>query len=620
MLSKLEITNFRKFDRYTVEFGRRNLLVGPNNAGKSTLIEALRLISIIVNRFGALNFEAPPDWLRDGKGPRGVYPSLRGLDFDLGRETFHHYADPPAIVSATYASGERVDAYLGGDGDMFGVVQDADGAVITSKSHAKQLALPRIGIQPQVGPLARIERPLADRYVRGALDSSLAPNHFRNQLRLLDTYFDDFKTAAEDTWPGLAVNGLEAMGLGDERHIALLIRDGAFVGEVAAMGHGLQMWLQLMWFLARSASDGTVVLDEPDVYMHPDLQRRLLRFLLERDQQIIIATHSVEMMTEVEPSDLIPIDGDRRAARHARSVSDVQTVVDQVGGVHNLEFARLARSDRCLILNPSELPILRRWHKLVAGQGADSLDVLPTFPCAGWSDWPYAIAAKHAIDAMRQTPIHAMCLIASASMSSGFLEKQRGEARRHGIDLWVWSRHDLMSFLLDPEVIASQISAGLSDGGVSPVDVANAIDSILEGLRPQLRRQVEGRALDVDEDGRAALRVFDSEWRSIDGRLAAAPGRVVLLRLSAWARRCYGIKVGFAGAAEAFRSEDLPPEVAAVLRAISHPTASFPEPTRAAPIKWPLTASPSRPTVSSGDDVDDILQLFEEAGVIDNPF
>ncbi len=268
MLTRLDITNFRKFDRFAIDFGPRNLLVGANNAGKSTLIEAIRLVSIVVNRLGALNFGAAPEWLDSGL-PRGVAPSLRGMDFDLGREIFHHYADPPATIVARFSSGDSVTVDIGDGADIFAVARDSEGIAYTTKAQARALRLPRIGIQPQVGPLARMERPLNDRYVRGALDSTLAPLHFRNQLRLLEPYFEDFKAAAESTWPGLAIDGIEAEGLGDERRIGLYLRDGGFVGEASAMGHGLQMWLQLMWFLARSRDDGTVVLDEPDVYMHP---------------------------------------------------------------------------------------------------------------------------------------------------------------------------------------------------------------------------------------------------------------------------------------------------------------------------------------------------------------
>src|SRR5689334_13870580 len=108
MLSQLRIQNFRKFDRFTLEFGRRNLLVGPNNAGKSTVIEALRLVSIVVNRLPNLNTEPPPEWLPGGTAARGVYPSLRGLDFDLGRETFHQYAEPPATIAAQLSSGLQI--------------------------------------------------------------------------------------------------------------------------------------------------------------------------------------------------------------------------------------------------------------------------------------------------------------------------------------------------------------------------------------------------------------------------------------------------------------------------------------------------------------------------------
>jgi hypothetical protein len=35
------------------------------------------------------------------------------------------------------------------------------------------------------------------------------------------------------------------------------------------------MWLQTIWFLTRAKDHETVILDEPDVYMHADLQRRL---------------------------------------------------------------------------------------------------------------------------------------------------------------------------------------------------------------------------------------------------------------------------------------------------------------------------------------------------------
>jgi hypothetical protein len=130
---------------------------------------------------------------------------------------------------------------------------------------------------PQVAPLSREEKLLSSDYVRRNLFSSLAPLHFRNQLYLLKEHLVAFRTLAEESWPGLQVRDLTTTGAITDRSLRLMVRDESYVAEVGTMGHGLQMWLQTMWFLSRMPEGATVILDEPDVYMHPDLQRRLIR-------------------------------------------------------------------------------------------------------------------------------------------------------------------------------------------------------------------------------------------------------------------------------------------------------------------------------------------------------
>ncbi len=97
-------------------------------------------------------------------------------------------------------------------------------------------------------------------------------------------------------------------GLKPDSELHLEVRNEDFVGEIGLMGHGLQMWLQTMWFLALSKDAQTVILDEPDVYMHPDLQRRIIRFLRNRHPQCIITTHSVEILSEVRPEEILVVE------------------------------------------------------------------------------------------------------------------------------------------------------------------------------------------------------------------------------------------------------------------------------------------------------------------------
>jgi hypothetical protein len=255
-LNKLILRDFGRFAHHEILFSGRTLLVGRNNAGKSTVIRALRLVGLVTNRLRGLNFEAPPEWLDETPvGSSGVRPSLRGLDLQLGPATFHAYTEPPARITAVFSTKWSVDVFVGVD-EIFGVVKDAKGVGIASRRDVLPNRVPRLGIQPQVGPVDPSEELLKERTIIEGIRADVSAAHFRNQLNLASGLLPALREAAADTWPGLEIRELDVPGLLDERgHLTLNVRDGPFVGELAAMGHGLQMWLQMLWFLIRAAND-----------------------------------------------------------------------------------------------------------------------------------------------------------------------------------------------------------------------------------------------------------------------------------------------------------------------------------------------------------------------------
>ena len=76
----------------------------------------------------------------------------------------------------------------------------------------------------------------------------LSSRHFRNELLLYNKCFDTFKELAETTWPGRRVDELHQT-YGEKP--SLFVTDGDFVAEIGVMGSGLQMWLQIIWFVSR---------------------------------------------------------------------------------------------------------------------------------------------------------------------------------------------------------------------------------------------------------------------------------------------------------------------------------------------------------------------------------
>jgi hypothetical protein len=88
MLTRLHLRNFRGFNDHELSFEKFTLIVGRNNAGKSTIIEALRLVALCTARYRTLRYiEAPPD-LGLADDAHGIAPSIRDIEFNLGIISF----------------------------------------------------------------------------------------------------------------------------------------------------------------------------------------------------------------------------------------------------------------------------------------------------------------------------------------------------------------------------------------------------------------------------------------------------------------------------------------------------------------------------------------------------
>jgi predicted ATP-dependent endonuclease of OLD family len=86
------------------------------------------------------------------------------------------------------------------------------------------------------------------------------------------------------------------------------------------------------------------------VYLHADLQRQLIGLLRDFDADIVLATHSTEIMGEAEPADLVLIDKRNRAGERIKNVEKLQSALASVGSIHNITLSRLARSRRILFV------------------------------------------------------------------------------------------------------------------------------------------------------------------------------------------------------------------------------------------------------------------------------
>lgn len=575
MLQSVRLKNYRCFDEHEIAFDKLNVVVGANNAGKSTLVEALRLLSLVTNRATSLTYRDPPDWTDLPLRERGVSPSIGDIDL-RGGSVFHRYGDPPAIIIAHFSNGCMAKLCVGPNNKIFGVVFDPAGEVIKTKARAASVGIPRIAILPQIGPLLQNEPILSRDHVIRSMSSGLASRHFRNQIHFLDgEHFQDFRNMAEKSWHQLRVNSVSVEEGQSDRFLSLHVRDTDFVAEVGWMGHGLQMWLQIMWFLARSSDAASVILDEPDVYMHADLQRRLIRLLKIEQRQTIVATHSVEIMSEVGPEDIVIVDKMRRKSLAAASLPAVQNIIDQLGGVHNIHLARLWTSRRHLLVEGNDVPLLKAFQDVISPKSDMPLDTIPNVSVGGWSGWQRAVGSAESMKNAAGKDIFTYCIFDSDYHTQDELDERYANADKHGIRLHIWTRKEIENYLLVPSTIARLISQKVPKAGDSPSPdkVERRIDEIADEMKDEVFDALSADFLSRDRKGvtaanRAARKRLSEAWKTQKGKQRIIPGKAMVSRLCEWAQAEYGVSFGTITIARAMRPDEVPQEVQAVIKAI----------------------------------------------------
>ncbi|MTQ44625.1 AAA family ATPase, partial [Streptococcus salivarius] len=379
MLKFLHLEDYRCFKDTTLEFEKLTIAVGKNNAGKSTIIEALRIISYALSK---PIFRNIPDGLALDFPRKAKCINVNGkmLKINTGTIPHNYEEDAKPKLTAGFNGGYKIIVHFHDD-LIFALVYDSNGKIITNKSNFNNSEFPKLNILPQIGPLRKNEKSLSKETVRKDKDTYLSSLHFRNEILLEmtndDKVFNEFSSLIKQTWNNLEIHPPKCDDpLSDDPIVSLVVGENGFMTELGYVGNGLQMWLQMMWFVTKSKNQGitTIILDEPDVYMHPDLQRKLLKYVRRNFQQVIIATHSIEIISEVDPENILNVTNKQKKLKYTLNLPKLQGVVDEIGSIQNMSLIRLFTYKKLLFLEGNDMFLLKKFYEKLYPDSDFSID------------------------------------------------------------------------------------------------------------------------------------------------------------------------------------------------------------------------------------------------------
>lgn len=569
MIKKITIENYRGYLEHEVEFRDLNIVVGKNNAGKTTLIEALRLVSLVTKRYKNSPYRNVPDWLEIGKINSGISISLNRIDFSY-RNIFHAYGEPPAIINASFTNETKVVIYFGGEKKFHAVLINSKNKVC-NKDNLKHLDLPTLNILPQIGPLLFEEKVLNEDYVKLNVDSQTSSRHFRNQLGYFNEYYDKFKRLIESTWDGISLLEYNSGDRFTDMPPYLLIKEEAFSTEIGNMGHGLQMWMQTIWFLSKCIDNSTVILDEPDVYMHADLQRKLIRFLKNAFPQVIIATHSIEIMSEVEPENIVIIDKKKKSSVFASDFKAVQRLTSNIGSIHNIGLARLWSANKLLIVEGKDVDILKRIQNNLFPASNEPLDVIPSVSIGGWGGWNRAVGSKLILKNAGQENIVTYCILDSDYHTEEEIKERYEQAKKNGISLKIWNKKEIENYLINPNAIKRIIEKN-SDSSITLKEIEEKINEFTEELKEDyldllmdkihVESRRTGKFIEPSTAKKKAKKELEKCW---ENKVDIVSGKALLKKISNWTNDSFNVIINPNRLAQELRKSEIPTELIEVI-------------------------------------------------------
>jgi hypothetical protein len=564
MIVSADFLRFRGFHNMHIELVPHAYIVGPNSAGKSTVVEAVALAEDCLR---TARRKVPTLDLVQGTRFRSGYPMPAGLE-DEEDPVRYEFGRLETRVTMQWASGGRIHMVWpedSGEGPRSYFYLEDGGTLVRNPSEVRKLFTP-VTIVPVITPLDRIEELKDSSYVEKCSGTRLASRHFRNHAWQMhkEGRWALFKEFCRTWLPEIELLDV-SLDLMANRLAVFYSETGSRVPkELAWAGDGFQIWVQLLWHVFEAKDARTIVLDEPEVYLHPDLQRRLIRLLDGASAQIIMASHSADVIAEAPVEGVLWVDRKSGGARRPRSQKLLSALSISLGSSYNLALARSMRTRLVIASDCEDLRVIRILARHVGASAIaneNAVHVVQLRPAHRWLD---STNIGEGLREVLPAKVPAVLLLQSANRPSASNEEIVRRLTVPGVKVVIWSRAEIENYLLDPELIA-RVS------GASAETLAVQIGEVCERLRDSTRSSYVAQCVAAAPEGTGrqafgrAEAEFDSLWLDESRRIEVVSGSLVIRELNVWLEHGGYRTLSAHQLAKAVRAASLPAEILHVL-------------------------------------------------------
>ncbi len=306
MIETIEISNFKNISNLKLGLENLNVLVGSNNSGKSSILQAIQFAISVAQ---TTNFENSRWNNKTKKLPTSLTPEqliyapfrdVYSLAFGGKLKTEVKSAIQIEFTEKDTLNKTKVQIRKGKNKNIATEIHNKPIGELLRK-----IEEPFSIYVPGLAGIPSFEELKSPGIVRRAAARGDANNVFRNIIWLLNTNDDSWNSFVKDVYdifPDIEI--IATFNHERDEHLNVQIKYSDKILPIDASGTGLLQILQILSYI-NIYKPKLLLLDEPDAHLHPNNQRKLARKLyelsVEKNFQIIISTHSRHFLYELQP-------------------------------------------------------------------------------------------------------------------------------------------------------------------------------------------------------------------------------------------------------------------------------------------------------------------------------
>lgn len=539
VITSVHFTGYKALFDYSCKLEHINILIGPNNCGKSTIISAFRILEIALR--SAKNKRPIPF-----KGPTGFVNGyiLAKESLPTSIENIHtDLADIDTTVTFRLSNGNSLILYFPKEEGVY-LIPKTKGIKVKSASDFRAEYPISIRTIPILGPVEHEEASVLEETVKKDYITQRASRHFRNYWHYFPENFMEFAELIKTTWPGMEIE--PPVMSEDYKTVYMFCRESRHPRELYWAGFGFQVWCQLLTHISRCREDTLLIVDEPEIYLHPDLQRQLLGILRDAGPDILLATHSAEIISEADACEILSINKQKKAAYRFKNIEDKQRGLIDIGSYHNIILTQLARNHKLLFVEGNDFRIIRRFAQRIGLHELSTGNDFTIIRSEGFDSWGKIKSFAEIFQKDLQCDIEIGIIRDRDYRSDEEIDDIKAELEKHLNFVYIFEWKELENYLLVPDVLQSALEESINERRIrtgQSIDHVISAKDILEQITNPMKSYVHGQYISKREaylrhSGKdpatittETIQYLESIWQNIYTRIKIIPGKETLHNL-----------------------------------------------------------------------------------------